>query len=253
MTQNLHVCTICCRPEVVYEVISRRNIKIMEGNLVIYCEVASSNSFRDIQKNHFVTAAAEADIDDCIKRNAFAFRLIIGHYRCNLLSSSPCRAAHPLDCIFIKDCSGYLRSRKKYLELGKAQALFTFQCSLKQTLYRFRTKIDDHTVNGISTMKVCLPKVGLRCSKARKSCSSNSGGSSLETLQKFYAYEFKYLGSAQTKNRTSIQEDQTGASTLSNDCGKTTPSVFLQRLHSTGYLSCQYCSTDVTAERWRRI
>ena len=35
-------------------------------------EVASSNSFRDIQKNHFVTAAEaaeeEADIDDSIKR-----------------------------------------------------------------------------------------------------------------------------------------------------------------------------------------
>ena len=33
-------------------------------------EVASSNSFRDIRKNHFMTAAAEApaDIDDSIKR-----------------------------------------------------------------------------------------------------------------------------------------------------------------------------------------
>ena len=32
-------------------------------------------------------------------------------------------------------------------------------------------------------------------------------------------------------------------------CGKTTPSVFLQRLNSTSHLSCQYCSTEVTAER----
>ena len=73
MTQNLHVCTICCRPEVVYDVISGRNVKTFERYLVINFEVASSNSFRDIlKKNHFVTAA---DIDDSIKRKPFRVSL----------------------------------------------------------------------------------------------------------------------------------------------------------------------------------
>ena len=36
-------------------------------NAVTNFDIASSSSFRDIQKNHFVTAA-EADIDDIIKR-----------------------------------------------------------------------------------------------------------------------------------------------------------------------------------------
>ena len=49
MNQNLHVCTIYFRPEVVYDVISGRNIKTIEGILVVNFEVASSNSFRDIQ------------------------------------------------------------------------------------------------------------------------------------------------------------------------------------------------------------
>ena len=31
-------------------------------------EVANSSGFRDIKKNHFVTAAEAADIDDSIKR-----------------------------------------------------------------------------------------------------------------------------------------------------------------------------------------
>ena len=38
MTQNLHVCVICCRPEVVHDVISGPNIKIMEGYLVVNFE-----------------------------------------------------------------------------------------------------------------------------------------------------------------------------------------------------------------------
>ena len=65
MTKHLHVCTICFRPEVVYDAISGRNVKTVEGNILIHFEVASSNSFQDIKK-HFVTA--EADIDDSIKR-----------------------------------------------------------------------------------------------------------------------------------------------------------------------------------------
>ena len=52
MTTNLHVCTICLRPEVVYDVISGRNLKTLYGHLLVNLELASSNSFRDI-KNPF--------------------------------------------------------------------------------------------------------------------------------------------------------------------------------------------------------
>ena len=76
MTQHLHVCTIFFLPEVVYDVISGRNVKAMDGNLVVNFEVAISNSFRDIPKNHFVTAAvAEVDIDDSIKRQRYRISL----------------------------------------------------------------------------------------------------------------------------------------------------------------------------------
>ena len=72
MTLNLHVCTIYCRPEVLYDVISCRNVETTEGYLVINFEVPSSSGFRDIQKNHIVTAEAIA-----LSENAFAFRLKI--------------------------------------------------------------------------------------------------------------------------------------------------------------------------------
>ena len=76
MTKNLHVCTICCRPEVVYDVISGWNVKT-KRYFVVNFEVASSNSFRDIpkiiswrrrwrQRRTSTTALSE---------NAFAFRL----------------------------------------------------------------------------------------------------------------------------------------------------------------------------------
>ena len=70
VTQNLHVCTICCRPEADYNVVSGRNIKIIEGYLVVNFEVAISNSFRDIFKKSLrdSSEAAEADIEDSIKR-----------------------------------------------------------------------------------------------------------------------------------------------------------------------------------------
>ena len=77
MTQNLHGCMICCQPEVICDVLSGRNVKTMEGYLVISFEVANSNGFRYIPQNHFVTAetAAEADIDDSIKRKRFRVSL----------------------------------------------------------------------------------------------------------------------------------------------------------------------------------
>ena len=70
MTQNLHVCVFYYLPEAVYEVISGRNVKTIEGYLLVKFEGARSNNLRDIKKNHFVTAdaAAEANVDDSIKR-----------------------------------------------------------------------------------------------------------------------------------------------------------------------------------------
>ena len=72
MTQNEHVYAICFWPEVGDDVISGRNVKTIEGYLVVNFKVASASSFPDIKKNHFATAVAEADIDDSIMRNAFA-------------------------------------------------------------------------------------------------------------------------------------------------------------------------------------
>ena len=50
MTKNLDVCAICCRPEVDCDVISGRNVKSLVGYVVVNFEVASFNSFRDINK-----------------------------------------------------------------------------------------------------------------------------------------------------------------------------------------------------------
>ena len=59
---------MCCRPEVDCDVIFGRNEKTIVGYVVANFEVAISYSFRDIKKNHLVTAEAAADIDDNIKR-----------------------------------------------------------------------------------------------------------------------------------------------------------------------------------------
>ena len=53
MTKNLHVCTICFRLEIVYDVISGRNVNTVEGYLAVNFEVDSSNSFRDIKRKSF--------------------------------------------------------------------------------------------------------------------------------------------------------------------------------------------------------
>ena len=65
MTKNEHVCAIFRPPEVGGVIISGKNVKTIEGYAVVNFEVASSNSFRDINKNHFVAAA---DIGDSIKQ-----------------------------------------------------------------------------------------------------------------------------------------------------------------------------------------
>ena len=69
MIQNQHVYAICCRPEVVNDVISCRNVKTLDDYVVLNFEVASSKTFRDIhKKTNFVTTEAAADIDDSIRR-----------------------------------------------------------------------------------------------------------------------------------------------------------------------------------------
>ena len=68
MIHNEHVYAICCRPEVAGEVISSENVRTIDGYAVLNIDVASFNSFRNIQINHFVTAEAAADIDGSIKR-----------------------------------------------------------------------------------------------------------------------------------------------------------------------------------------
>ena len=53
MTQNLHVYTICFRPEVVYDVISGQSVKTIEGYLVVNFDFARSDTLRYIQKKSF--------------------------------------------------------------------------------------------------------------------------------------------------------------------------------------------------------
>ena len=67
MTQNWHVCVICCRPEVDFDAISGRIVKTIGDYALVNFEVASSKTFRDNKKklkSHFVIAK---DIDDMTK------------------------------------------------------------------------------------------------------------------------------------------------------------------------------------------
>ena len=45
MTKNVHVCAICCRLEVGYDVIFGLNVKTVVGYVVVNCEVASTCCF----------------------------------------------------------------------------------------------------------------------------------------------------------------------------------------------------------------
>ena len=62
------------QPEVVFDVISGRNVKTIVVYVVVNFEVTNSSSFRDIKKKHFVTAAS-VDFDDSIKRKRIHFSL----------------------------------------------------------------------------------------------------------------------------------------------------------------------------------
>ena len=63
MTPNLYVCTIRCRPEVVHDVISGRNVKTIDGYQVVNL-TSLALIVSEILKNHFVTTTeAAADTD----------------------------------------------------------------------------------------------------------------------------------------------------------------------------------------------
>ena len=47
MTQNEHVCAICCRPEVAGDVISDENVKTVEGYATLNFEAARFSTFRE--------------------------------------------------------------------------------------------------------------------------------------------------------------------------------------------------------------
>ena len=63
MTLNEHVYAICCRPEIDNDVIAGRNVKIVEGYVVVNFEIASFSSFRDL--NAICSRSAEV-ADDVI-------------------------------------------------------------------------------------------------------------------------------------------------------------------------------------------
>ena len=67
---------ICWWPEVYNDVISSKNVKILEDYIMVNYKVAMSSSFWDTKKN-CVMVLEVADIDDlALRENAFAFRLM---------------------------------------------------------------------------------------------------------------------------------------------------------------------------------
>ena len=75
MTQNEHICAICCRPKIAGDVSSSKRVKTVEGYALLNFAVARFSSFRDIKENHFLTAEAAADIDDNVKRKCISVSL----------------------------------------------------------------------------------------------------------------------------------------------------------------------------------
>ena len=72
MSQNEHVYAICCRLEVDDAVISGQNVKTLEGYVMVNFEIVGFSGFRDIQKNHFVTAGARQTPTIALSENVFA-------------------------------------------------------------------------------------------------------------------------------------------------------------------------------------
>ena len=71
VAQNEHFYATCCQPEVDGDVMSGWKVKTIEGFVLVNFEAASSGTLWDINKNYFVTVAAEAYIDDSINRKHF--------------------------------------------------------------------------------------------------------------------------------------------------------------------------------------
>ena len=55
MTQNLHVCAICCRPEVYNDVISGVAVENVDVDVPVKFGDSTSNGFRDIRGAGFVS------------------------------------------------------------------------------------------------------------------------------------------------------------------------------------------------------
>ena len=96
-TQNLHVCTICFRPEVVCDVFSGRNVKTIEGYFAVNFEVASSNSFRDIFFKKLISwrrRTSTIALSETQKR--FRLKTVREHHMCQWGSNrNPC-AGYPI-------------------------------------------------------------------------------------------------------------------------------------------------------------
>ena len=75
MTQNLHVCTICCRPEVDNDVISGRTVDNVGVDVPVKFGYSRLNGFRDIGGDGFVLNERTLPKPIPIVRNAIAFRL----------------------------------------------------------------------------------------------------------------------------------------------------------------------------------
>ena len=71
MTQNEHVCVICCRSEAAGDVIYGENVNTIECDVCYILKFLTLVVSKIFENIHFVTAEAapaETDIDDSIKR-----------------------------------------------------------------------------------------------------------------------------------------------------------------------------------------
>ena len=78
MTQNERLYEICCRPEVDDDVISGRNVKTIEGYIVVNFEVASFSSFRDFSKRFYCDGDSSGGVNAICSRPKVADDVISG-------------------------------------------------------------------------------------------------------------------------------------------------------------------------------
>ena len=92
MTQNSHVCAICCRPEGDCDVISGGDVKTIVRYVVVNFVVASSNSFRENREKIFPGAEVDGGtggINAICNRPGVADDVISG-YNVETFSGLPC-------------------------------------------------------------------------------------------------------------------------------------------------------------------